>query len=42
MASIPWATCRYLFERTVSRLMEMRSETYLAGRSERLVAPVPA
>jgi cell division protein ZapE len=27
------------FERTASRLIEMRSEVYLAGRSERLGAP---
>jgi cell division protein ZapE len=31
-----------LVERTVSRLMEMRSQGYLAGRSERLSARVPA
>ena len=29
-------------ERTVSRLIEMRSESYLAARSERLAAPEPA
>jgi cell division protein ZapE len=38
----PVGDVRYLFERTVSRLIEMRSETYLAARSERLAAPVPA
>jgi cell division protein ZapE len=31
-----------LFERTASRLVEMRSASYLAGRSDRLSAPVPA
>ena len=35
----PAGDVRYLFERTVSRLIEMRSETYLAARSERLAAP---
>jgi predicted ATPase len=30
---------RYLFERTASRLIEMRSKTYLAARSERHVPP---
>ena len=35
----PVGDVRYLFERTVSRLIEMRSETYLAARSERLAAP---
>jgi cell division protein ZapE len=38
----PVGDVRYLFERTASRLIEMRSETYLAARSERLAAPVPA
>jgi cell division protein ZapE len=38
----PVGDVRYLFERTVSRLIEMRSETYLAARSERLATPVPA
>jgi cell division protein ZapE len=38
----PVGDVRYLFERTVSRLIDMRSETYLAARSERLAAPVPA
>lgn len=36
----PVGDVRYLFERTVSRLIEMRSETYLAARSERLAAPI--
>jgi cell division protein ZapE len=31
-----------LFERTASRLIEMRSEGYLAARMDRLPAPVPA
>jgi cell division protein ZapE len=31
-----------LLERTVSRLIEMRSQAYLAGRSERLATRVPA
>jgi cell division protein ZapE len=31
-----------LYERTISRLMEMRSQAYLADRSERLSARVPA
>ncbi len=35
----PVGDVRYLFERTVSRLIEMRSETYLAARSERLARP---
>ena len=35
----PVGDVRYLFERTVSRLIEMRSESYLAARSERLAAP---
>ena len=38
----PVGDVRYLFERTISRLIEMRSESYLAARSERLAAPVPA
>jgi len=38
----PAGDVHFLFERTVSRLIEMRSETYLAARSERLAAPVPA
>jgi cell division protein ZapE len=33
---------KFLFERTASRLTEMRSETYLAARSDRLAAPEPA
>ena len=32
----------YLFERTASRLIEMRSQGYLAARMDRLGAPVPA
>ncbi len=32
----------FLFERTASRLIEMRSEAYLAARMDRLPAPVPA
>ena len=36
----PVGDVRYLFERTVSRLIEMRSQTYLAGRSERIVPPL--
>jgi cell division protein ZapE len=38
----PVGDVRYLFERTVSRLIEMRSEGYLAARSERLAAPAAA
>ena len=33
---------QYLFERTASRLIEMRSEGYLAGRMDRLAAPAGA
>jgi cell division protein ZapE len=33
---------RGLFERTASRLIEMRSADYLAGRLERLAKPAPA
>ena len=36
------ADMRLLFERTASRLIEMRSGQYLAGRLERLAAPAPA
>jgi hypothetical protein len=32
----------FLFERTASRLIEMRTEGYLAARAERLKAPEPA
>jgi len=32
----------YLFDRTASRLVEMRSQSYLAARMERLGAPVLA
>lgn len=38
----PAGDVHFLFERTVSRLIEMRSEAYLAARSERLASPVPA
>ena len=38
----PAGDVHFLFERTVSRLIEMRSEIYLAARSERLAAPEPA
>ena len=38
----PAGDVHFLFERTVSRLIEMRSEAYLAARSERLAAPAPA
>lgn len=38
----PAGDVHFLFERTVSRLIEMRTETYLAARGERLAAPVPA
>ncbi len=34
----PDGPMQYLFERTASRLIEMRSESYLAGRMERLAA----
>ena len=33
---------RVLFDRTASRLIEMRSQSYLTGRMDRLGAPVPA
>ena len=36
----PVGDVRYLFERTVSRLIEMRSASYLAARSERIVPPL--
>src|SRR5262245_28483098 len=35
----PAGDVQFLFERTVSRLIEMRSEAYLAARSERLGVP---
>ena len=35
----PAGSMQYLFERTASRLIEMRSESYLAGRMERLAVP---
>jgi cell division protein ZapE len=38
----PSGDVHFLFERTASRLIEMRSEGYLAARSERLGAPAPA
>jgi len=38
----PAGDMKFLFERTASRLIEMRSEGYLSARSERLAAPVPA
>ena len=38
----PAGDVHFLFERTASRLIEMRSETYLAARSERLAAPAAA
>jgi cell division protein ZapE len=38
----PAGDIHFLFERTASRLIEMRSESYLAARSERLGAPAPA
>jgi cell division protein ZapE len=38
----PAGDVHFLFERTASRLTEMRSESYLAARSERLAAPAPA
>jgi cell division protein ZapE len=36
----PAGDVRYLFDRTVSRLIEMRSEAYLSTRSERIVPQV--
>ena len=39
---MPRATCSYLFERTASRLIEMRSQSYLTARMDRLGAHVPA
>jgi cell division protein ZapE len=36
------ADMRLLFQRAVSRLFEMRSGQYLAGRMERLATPTPA
>ncbi len=38
----PAGDVHFLFERTASRLTEMRSESYLAGRKDRLDTPVPA
>jgi cell division protein ZapE len=41
-ALYPEGDIHFLFERTASRLIEMRSESYLVGRNERLSARVPA
>jgi cell division protein ZapE len=41
-ALYPAGDVQFLFERTASRLIEMRSETYLAARSERHAEPLPA
>ena len=38
----PAGDVHFLFERTASRLTEMRSESYLVGRKDRLDTPVPA
>ena len=38
----PAGDVQFLFERTASRLIEMRSESYLASRSDRQSARVPA
>jgi cell division protein ZapE len=38
----PAGDVHFLFERTASRLIEMRSQAYLAARNERLMKPVPA
>jgi cell division protein ZapE len=38
----PAGDVHFLFERTASRLIEMRSESYLTGRIDRLSARVPA
>jgi cell division protein ZapE len=37
----PAGDVHFLFERTASRLIEMRTEAYLAARSERLAVPSP-
>jgi cell division protein ZapE len=37
----PAGDVHFLFERTVSRLIEMRSEAFLAGRGERMPTPPP-
>jgi len=41
-ALYPAGDVHFLFERTASRLIEMRSESYLTGRIDRLSARVPA
>ena len=41
-ALYPAGDVQFLFERTASRLIEMRSGGYLATRSERLSVRVPA
>jgi cell division protein ZapE len=41
-ALYPAGDIHFLFERTASRLIEMRSESYLTGRIDRLSARVPA
>ena len=38
----PKGDVHFLFERTVSRLIEMRSEAYLAARADRTAAPSPS
>jgi cell division protein ZapE len=38
----PAGDVHFLFERTASRLIEMRSEAYLAARTDRLAVPVSA
>ena len=38
----PAGDVQFLFERTASRLIEMRSDAYLAARGERLGIPAPA
>ncbi len=38
----PAGDVQFLFERTASRLIEMRSQAYLAGRKDRLAVPVSA
>jgi cell division protein ZapE len=41
-ALYPAGDMSFLFERTASRLIEMRSASYLTGRLDRFQAPVPA